>query len=150
MGLQVFIAGTEVSWSVLQNCKKLAFCQCSQRHHGRKKNMEGTAARKSLGRSAVNVTKMSIARRGSHHPRRTNREQKDTEVMLKGATRWRTTSLEGIISRHPEAAKNITSLFTRRMAARSMASNFWKLLKGRRKGKNREMLVLISMIIYSL
>lgn len=113
--------------------------------------MEGTAARKSLGRSTINVTEMSIARRRSRHPRQKNREQKDTEVMLKGATRWRTTSLEGIISRHPGAAKNITSLFSRRMAARrSMASNFWKLLKGRRKGKNRGMLVLISMRIYSL
>lgn len=113
--------------------------------------MEGTAARRSPGRSTVNATKMSVAGRESRHPGQTNREQKSTEVMLRGATRWRMTSLEGIISRHPGAAKNITSPFCRHLAARrSTASNFWKLLKGRRKGKNREMPVLISMRIYSL
>jgi len=58
--------GIEMNCLVLQNYRKLAFYQNSQRRHGRKENTRGTATRKraSLGKDMGNVTKMgSVAKR---------------------------------------------------------------------------------------
>lgn len=56
--------GIEVNCSVLQNYRTPAFCQNSQRHHGRQKNMESTAVRKraSLAKNMGSIKVASVTK----------------------------------------------------------------------------------------